>query len=64
MDVETLIWTLILFGGTVLAVVWLVSVAWRKDKDHINGGGQVPTRSEQQRAERDHLRPAIWPDGG
>ena len=42
MDVETLIWTLILFGGTVLAVVWLISVAWRKDKDHINGGGQDP----------------------
>jgi hypothetical protein len=37
MDMETLIWTLILFGGTVLAVIWLVSIAWRKEKDHING---------------------------
>ena len=42
MDMETLIWTLILFGGTVLAVVWLISVAWRKEKDHIDGGDQDP----------------------
>ncbi|MGC9538940.1 hypothetical protein [Streptomyces sp. UG1] len=33
MDAETLIWTLVLFGGTVLAVVWLGYAAWRKDKE-------------------------------
>lgn len=37
MDAETLIWTLILFGGTVLAVVWLSYVAWRKDKEKADG---------------------------
>ena len=42
MDVETLIWTLILFGGTVLVVVWLLAVAMRKDKNHIDGGDQDP----------------------
>ncbi len=45
MDVETLIWTLILFGGTVLAVVWLVSVAWRKDKDHVSDGEGTDTQA-------------------
>ena len=43
MDVETLIWTLILFGGTVLAVVWLIGIAWRKDKDHISNGDETDT---------------------
>ncbi len=33
MDAETVIWTLILFGGTVLALVWLTYVAWRKEQD-------------------------------
>ncbi|MGW0821094.1 hypothetical protein [Streptomyces sp. NPDC002845] len=37
MDAETLIWTLILFGGTVLAVVWLSYAAWRKDKAKADG---------------------------
>ncbi|WP_338899887.1 hypothetical protein WBG99_33160 [Streptomyces sp. TG1A-60] len=40
MDVETLIWTLILFGGTVLAVVWLSYAAWRKDKEKAAGTEQ------------------------
>jgi hypothetical protein len=35
MDAETLIWTLILFGGTVAVVLGLVVVAWRKDADHL-----------------------------
>jgi hypothetical protein len=34
MDAETLIWTLILFGGTVVVVLWLVAVAFRKDAAH------------------------------
>lgn len=38
MDAETLIWTLILFGGTVLAIVWLSYVAWRKEKDGADDG--------------------------
>ncbi|MER5218378.1 hypothetical protein ABT063_49845 [Streptomyces sp. NPDC002838] len=36
MDMETLIWTLVLFGGTVLAVVWLSYAAWRKDKEKVD----------------------------
>lgn len=38
MDAETLIWTLILFGGTVLALVWLTYVAWRKEQNDDRGG--------------------------
>ena len=38
MDLETVIWTLILFGGTVLAVVWLIGIAWRKQEDHVDDG--------------------------
>lgn len=34
MDAETLIWTLILFGGTVAIVLWLVLVAFHKDAAH------------------------------
>lgn len=34
MDAETLIWTAVLFGGTVLAVAWLSIVAWRKEQNH------------------------------
>jgi hypothetical protein len=39
MNAETLIWTLILFGGTVLVVVWLIAVAWRKEAAHLHNGG-------------------------
>lgn len=38
MDAETLIWTLILFGGTVVVVIWLVAVAFRKDAAHVHEG--------------------------
>ena len=38
MNVETLIWTLILFGGTILVVVWLITVAWRKEAAHLHNG--------------------------
>lgn len=37
MDAETAIWTLILFGGTVVVVIWLVIVAWRKEDEHVDG---------------------------
>jgi hypothetical protein len=40
MDMETAIWTLILFGGTVLALVWLIGIAWRKQGAHVDGGEQ------------------------
>ena len=36
MDAETLIWTLILFGGTVAICVGLVVVALRKDEQHLH----------------------------
>jgi len=39
-DTETVIWTLILFGGTVLAVVWLSWAAWRKEKQAAEAGEQ------------------------
>ncbi|MBC9731266.1 hypothetical protein [Streptomyces sp. TRM68367] len=39
MDAETVIWTLILFGGTVLAVVWLTYAAWCKEKDGTEKDG-------------------------
>lgn len=32
MDVETFIWTLVLFGGTIVVVVWLLIWAWRIDR--------------------------------
>ena len=45
MDAETLIWTLVLFGGTILVVVWLISIAFRKDAAHAhddtNNGDQI-----------------------
>ncbi|MFI7245265.1 hypothetical protein [Streptomyces qinglanensis] len=41
MDVETVIWTLILFGGTVVAVVWLSYIAWRKEQETTGGGEQT-----------------------
>jgi hypothetical protein len=34
MDAETWIWTLVLFGGTIVVVLWLVAVAFRKDAAH------------------------------
>jgi hypothetical protein len=40
MDAETLIWTLILFGGTVVAVVWLSYIAWRKEQTGADGTEQ------------------------
>jgi hypothetical protein len=46
MNAETLIWTLILFGGTILVVVWLIAVAWSKEAAHLHNGedsdGAVP----------------------
>lgn len=38
MNAETLIWTLILFGGTILAVVWLIAIAWRRETAHLHDG--------------------------
>lgn len=38
MNAETLIWTLILFGGTIVAVVWLTAVAWRREAAHLPNG--------------------------
>lgn len=38
MTTQTVIWTLILFGGTVLAVVWLSAIAWRKEAAHLHNG--------------------------
>lgn len=38
MDAETLIWTLILFGGTVVAMVWLSLIAWRKENNGADEG--------------------------
>lgn len=32
MDAATLVWTLILFGGTIVVVAWLMSWAWRVDR--------------------------------
>lgn len=32
MDAETFIWTLVLFGGTIVIVVWLLIWAWRSDR--------------------------------
>ncbi|MET9862545.1 hypothetical protein ABZY93_25180 [Streptomyces smyrnaeus] len=46
MDAETVIWTLILFGGTVLAVVWLGYVAWRKEKESTADGNGVEPSAE------------------
>lgn len=45
MTTETLTWTLILFGGTVLAVVWLSAVAWRKETAQLNDGDGADTAS-------------------
>jgi hypothetical protein len=39
MSAETLIWTLILFGGTIAVVVWLISIAFRKEAAHLHDGG-------------------------
>lgn len=32
MDAATIVWTLILFGGTIVIVCWLLVWAWRSDK--------------------------------
>jgi hypothetical protein len=32
-DAETLIWTLIFFGGTVLIVAFLFYWSWKKDRE-------------------------------
>lgn len=32
MDAQTVVWTLILFGGTVVVVAWLMLWAWRVDR--------------------------------
>ncbi|WP_156366026.1 hypothetical protein [Nocardiopsis sp. NRRL B-16309] len=42
MDAETLIWTLVLFGGTVLAVVVLSYVAWRRESGRADDGEPPP----------------------
>lgn len=36
MDAETLIWTLILFGGTVLTFAWLCYIAWHRGQDRTD----------------------------
>jgi hypothetical protein len=41
MTAETLIWTLILFGGTIAVVGWLISIAWRKEAAHLHNGGDT-----------------------
>ncbi|MGW0734065.1 hypothetical protein [Streptomyces sp. NPDC002851] len=51
MDAETTLWTLILFGGTVLAVVWLSYAAWRKEKDRGNGGENTDTTADSREAD-------------
>jgi hypothetical protein len=33
MDAETLVWTLIFFGGTVLITGFLIFWAWKKDRE-------------------------------
>jgi hypothetical protein len=37
MDAETIIWTVILFGGTIAIVAWLLYWAWRKDREKARG---------------------------
>lgn len=41
MDAATLIWTLILFGGTIVVVVWLLGWAWSADKKKRAGDDGV-----------------------
>ena len=48
MNAETLIWTLILFGGTVLVVVWLIAVAWRKEAAHLHNGADGDGAAPQE----------------
>lgn len=47
MSAETLIWTVILFGGTIVVVAWLVAIAWRHESsgEHGNGDGAEPADS-------------------
>jgi hypothetical protein len=35
MDAETFIWTVILFGGTIAIVAWLLYWAWSKDREKL-----------------------------
>ncbi len=50
MDAETLIWTLILFGGTIAVVVWLVSIAWRREAAHLHDGSDPDAVSPADQA--------------
>lgn len=47
MTAETLIWTVILFGGTIVVVLWLVAIAWRHESagEHDDGDGAEPSDS-------------------
>jgi hypothetical protein len=48
MNAETLIWTLILFGGTILVVAWLITIAWRKEAAHLHNGGDGDGAAPQE----------------
>lgn len=48
MNAETLIWTLILFGGTILVVGWLIAIAWRKESAHVHNGGDADAAAPQE----------------
>jgi hypothetical protein len=38
MDAETIVWTVILFGGTIAIVAWLLYWALHKDREKARGG--------------------------